>query len=506
MDCLGPVRSLITDRSVTLYWEKPEAFKKDDRYQIFLDGALSGDTDQTHYELEELEADREYRVRIRQTGTQTAASDEFLLKTQKNKTRLDITKPPYNAVGDGKSMNTRAIQRAIDDCTAQDVVYIPASVFLTGALRLHSDMELYLAPDAVLQGTDRAEDYLPKISSRFEGTELPCYSSLLNLGTLDRSGGYTCRNVAIRGKGTVASGGKSLAKNVVAAERERLKKRLASLGDGIAEYEKPETIPGRVRPRLINLSNCQNVSISGLTLKNGASWNFHMIYSDGIVTNGCTFHSEEVWNGDGWDPDSSSNCTIFDCVFSTGDDAISIKSGKNPEGNLIGRPCEHIRIFDCRSVFGHGITIGSEMSGGVRDVAIWDCDMGESLCGIEIKGTKKRGGYVRDVHVRDCRTSRIQFHSVGYNDDGVGAPEPPVFEKCTFDSVRVLGKCLGDRGEWIPCEAITICGFDEPGHELNEIVFRHITIEDLGLDGRQAVSLQNCRAITFQDLSVQDSR
>ena len=151
-----------------------------------------------------------------------------------------------------------------------------------------------------------------------------------------------------------------------------------NLGDEIFTYEKPDTIPGRMRPRLLNISNCHNVVISGLRLENGASWNVHMVYSDHIVTNNCRFYSEGVWNGDGWDPDSSSNCTIFDCIFCTEDDSVAIKSGKNPEGNMINRPCENIRIFDCKSEFGHGITIGSEMSGGIRNVKIWDCDLSRS--------------------------------------------------------------------------------------------------------------------------------
>ena len=100
----------------------------------------------------------------------------------------------YYAIGDGKTMNTRVIQQAIDDCQADEAVYVPAGIFLTGALRLHSDMELYLEEEGILQGTDVVEDYLPRIPSRFEGIETECYSSLLNLGNLDRDGDFNCRN------------------------------------------------------------------------------------------------------------------------------------------------------------------------------------------------------------------------------------------------------------------------------------------------------------------------
>lgn len=140
----------------------------------------------------------------------------------------------------------------------------------------------------------------------------------MNLGTLDHAAGANCENVVIRGKGTIASGGRELAEKIIADEQEHLKDYLAEHAALVAECENERTIPGRVRPRLINMSNCRNVWVHGLTLKNGASWNQHMIYSDNITTDHCRFVSEGVWNGDGWDPDSSTNCTLFACEFATG--------------------------------------------------------------------------------------------------------------------------------------------------------------------------------------------
>ncbi|MCM1540677.1 MAG: glycosyl hydrolase family 28 protein [Blautia sp.] len=524
------IRGVVTCDSIAVYWQKPvEAVEK---YIIYLDGTLSGETDKTHCELRGLEPETAYKVTIKavmeedpvgerrdgctrrsddtRNGDMTQDMDdirhsgkaqdfaELQLTTEKTGRRIDVTQAPYLAAGDGRTMDTAAIQKALDDCGAGETVYLPPGTYLTGALRLHSDMELYLEEGAVLQGTDEPADYLPRIWSRFEGVEQECYSSYLNLGELDHGAGCSCRNVVIRGGGTIASGGRSLAEKVIASETERLKDYLASLGDKVKECEKPETIPGRVRPRLIHMANCQNIYLSGVTFKDGASWNLQMIYSDNIVTEGCTFYSTNVWNGDGWDPDSSTNCTIFGCMFYTGDDAIAVKSGKNPEGNEIARPTEHVWIFDCKSAFGHGITIGSEMSGGVSDVRIWDCDMGSSMCGIEIKGTKKRGGYVRDVHVRDCSAARVLFHSVGYNDDGIGAPEPPVFENCSFEGMRILGEYFSHESEWAPCEAIELVGFDEPGHELKNIVFRDITMGSSRARRRQGISLQYCENITLE--------
>ena len=327
-----------------------------------------------------------------------------MVRTPKRKRRIDITQAPYLAKGDGKALNTAAIQQAIEDCKEDEMVYVPAGTFLTGALTLHDHMELYLEEGAVLQGSSNPEDYLPRIPSRFEGTERECYQSLLNLGVMDHRAGCTSEDVLIRGKGTISGGGRLLAERMMAAERERLKEYIHSLGDKVLECENANTIPGRARGRPIQICNAKNVRITGLTLQNGPGWNVHMIYSEQIVTDHCIFRSEDIWNGDDWDPDSSSDCTIFACTFYTGDDSVAIKSGKNPEGNEIGRPCSHIRIFDCICAYGHGITMGSEMSGGIEDVVIWDCDLGNSLYGLEIKGTKKRGAlclrYLKNASLR----------------------------------------------------------------------------------------------------------
>jgi polygalacturonase len=496
MENIIDLRIIETKDSITIFWKKP--FIDMGLYEIILNGNLVAKTPNTHFTFEGLNPDTSYNIEIKCQNIHS----KFICTTKPEGRIIDISKAPYNAKGDGMTMNTQVIQKAIDDCKTDETVYIPKGIFMTGALRLHSDMELYLEEGSVLQGTDSPEDYLPRIWSRFEGIEQECYSSLINMGYLDHDDGYNCQNVVIRGKGTIASGGRLLAENVINSERERLSEYLNSLGDKINECEKPETIPGRVRPRLVNISNSQNIVLSGITFKDGAAWNIHMIYSDNVVTSDCAFYSTDVWNGDGWDPDSSTNCAIFNCTFYTGDDSISIKSGKNPEGNKVARPTEHIWIFDCKCAFGHGITIGSEMSGGINDIDIWDCDMGKSMCGIEIKGTKKRGGYVRNVHVRDTVAARILFHSVGYNDDGEGAPTPPIFEDCTFERVQIIGRYLDHNSQLVECEALELVGFDNQGHGLNNIVFKDVVLGTQDDKKHQTISLQCCSNITFENLTV----
>ncbi len=479
---------LTTDSSITVWWQKPENAPA--RYEVALNGKLRAVTEKTHCTIEGLAADTDYAVHVCGLSAQAHTRPAFQ--------RIDVTARPYWAKGDGETLNTHLLQRAIDECPEDGFLYFPRGVYMTGALRLHSHMAIYLDEGAVLQGTDEIADYEPRIPSRFEGLEMMCYSSVLNLGHMDHNAGANCEDVLIYGHGTIASGGRTLARRIVEDERIRMAEYLRELGDQVKEYENTDTLPGRVRPRLINMSNCRNIRISGLTLANGASWNVHMIYSSGITTDHCTFRSENVWNGDGWDPDSSEDCTLFACQFFTGDDAVAIKSGKNPEGNVINRAARRICVFDCVSAYGHGVTIGSEMSGGVEDVRIWDCDLEKAVYGIEIKGTKKRGGYVRNVHMRDCRVARVLMHAVGYNDDGIGAKTPPRFTDCTFENVTISGRYMNRNSEIVECPAVEIVGFEEPGYEVQNIAFLHCCISQ-----EAAIKLSRCRNICCEWNDVQ---
>lgn len=483
-----------TAHHAVLYWDKPAAAGAQAEYTVYLNNEPVGTDNRTHYTLKDLEPQTEYRVDVVFENQPVGAC---MLRTGVEKNRINVTEAPYWAKGDGITRNTAALQRAIDACGPGDAVYLPAGTYLTGALRLHSDMELYLDEGAVLQGTDQIVDYQPRIPSRFEGIERRCYSSLLNLGQMDHEDGYNCVNVVIRGKGTIASGGKVLADAIIADEREHLQDYLAQNTELVESCDDEDTIPGRVRPRLINLSNCQNVWISGLTLQDSASWNVHMIYSDNIVTDHCTFRSEGVRNGDGWNPDSSTNCTLFACEFYTGDDSVAIKSGKNPEGNVIARPSAHIYVFDCHSSFGYGICIGSEISGGVEDVQVWDCDLTNSFSGIEIKTTAKRGGYVRGVTVRDCKAPRVMIHAVPYNDDGESAGVLPVLEHFTFAGLTLTGRALNGKREWKDVAPVELAGFEGPDGTLRDVNFDGLTITAKA----PRLPLQYCSEVTMRGVN-----
>lgn len=451
------VNSLATQETLYLWWEKPEEEVSD--YTIYLDGSFLATTKKTHYTISSLSSERKYRIAIEYNDKKL----ELSLETKKKKRIVDITSYPYLAIADGVTYNTTSIQMALDELERDSILYFPKGEYLTGALRIKSNSEIYLEKGAVIKGSDKKEDYLPLIPSRFEGLERLCYSSLLNIGEMDHNKGYETINVTIRGEGTILSGGKKLAWDIIESEKIKLKDYLEKNKELVKECEKIETIPGRIRPRLINISNAQNILLSGLTLKDGASWMVHILYSDNVTTESCSFCSEGVWNGDGWDPDSSTNCTLYGSYFYTEDDSVAIKSGKNPEGNIINRPSKHIRVFDCKSISGHGIVIGSEISGGIEDVKFWDNDLTHSSNGYEIKATSKRGGYIKNVEILDSIAPKFLLHSVAYNNDGIASKDKPIIK-----NIKVKNLLLNnpENKEAI----IEVIGFD-----------RENTIEDVAL-------------------------
>ncbi len=469
-------QQIVFEDEITVWWQRGN-LPVQVNFSCYLNGEKAAETKKTYVTFSNLSADTAYDIKVVADGGEVVFAD--CLRTQAAKKCIDVTKAPYFAKGDGETLNTEALQKALNDCDENSRVYLPAGVYLSGALWVKSNTELYIAEGAVLQGRAVVEDYLPRIPSRFEGITMECYSSLINMGQMKPFEGCNCENVVIRGGGKISGGGRPLLDKIVEVERGLLKEYVQSLGDKIQEYEKPDTVLARVRPRLINVSNTKNFVASNVGIEYGPAWNLHMTYSQNLTVHNCTMKSTGVWNGDGIDPDSCEDVAIFGCKFQTGDDCIAIKSGKNPDGNIINRPCVNVYVFDCSGT-GHGISIGSEMSGGIENVYVWDCDMTYMPYGLHIKATRKRGGYIKNIFVNNSTLPIFLVRSVSYNDDGEEATTPPAFSHFYVDNSVITGRDFNelDRKTYAMARRhIVIRGFGEDA-KVREVYFRNVEIKD----------------------------
>jgi exo-poly-alpha-galacturonosidase len=434
-----------TTSSITLLWDKPMEGKAT-AYIVYMNGKKKVKSLKTNCTISGLKPGKSYRFyvcAVDSNGIISAPGNVLVLKTKTRQRIFNIL--DYGAKADSSVNNTAAIQRAIDACTKDGIVLVPEGQFISGALFLKSNMTLQIEKGGELKASQNLQDYLPMVRNRFEGWELDTYASLINAGKLDRNAAYTIENIAIRGQGRITGGGSQLGNAMINA-------------NGI-----------RSRGRLICIMNARNVEVQGLTLEDSHCWTLHYIYSSNISCHDLTINSFAI-NGDGIDPDSSIDSYIFNNIFSTADDCIAIKSGKNPEGNLVNRPTENVFISDCKFIRGLGLAIGSEMSGGVRNVVIRDCEVGNLKEGIQIKSRKDRGGFVENIRVRDCDLLRIKIETtITYNSDGEAAPELPHFRNIEFSN---LDMSKGKTGKAL----IMVDGFPDPGHYTSNVSFSNIML------------------------------
>ena len=492
------INPVIFDNQIKIWWEYNKLYDGYE-YNVYFNGEKVS-TKASHYCFKNLKAETEYIFKVDlvdKNGELVKAIGEGTYKTLKTKNVIDVTKSPYNAIGDGKTMNTKNIQKALDDCTENDMVYFPDGEYLTGALWLHSNTEIRLSDRATIQGSFDEKDYLPKIKSRFEGWHEECYQSLLNTGDLDPKGSFNCENITIYG-GKIIGGGDNLRKKQIAAEREECLKKYGYENDPNPPAMYYSFIPGRRRGRLFQFSNTKNILIADCFFGNAASWTCHPIYCDNFTACNCTVFSHGISNGDGINPDSTTNSIIFGIHFDTGDDFVAIKSGRNKEGYDVGRPTKNVKIFDCTSSDGHGIAVGSEMSGGVEDVTVWNCDFIKCSVGVSLKTNRCRGGYMKNIKFYNYVCPMISLHAYPGNRDGEPAPYPPVLENFHFEDMTLggIGHVTG-TGRFTNASAINISCTE--GY-----VIKNVTLKNIKLLFRAVLPYQTIFADGVENLVIEN--
>jgi pectinesterase len=305
---------------------------------------------------------------------------------------------PFNNVnqgwiGDGKTLNTKAIQSVIDRTAAEGggTVVVPKGIFITGAIFLKQGVNLHIEKDGVLKGTADQNEY-PLIKSRWEGVETERRAALLT--AVDLNG------VAVSGEGAIDGSGDEW---VRLFNEENVK-------NGIPPKSKvPVPRPGR--PKLICFQNCRNVRISDLNLLNPASWGLHILYSEDVtVQNLKSRAAHNIPNADGIDVDSSRRVRISACDIDANDDCISIKAGRDADGLRVNRPSEDIIVEKCRFGYGHGgVAVGSETSGSIRNVEVRDCTAeDDNWAPIRVKSTASRGGVVENIIFKNIEMRNVR--------------------------------------------------------------------------------------------------
>ncbi|HKV98554.1 MAG TPA: glycoside hydrolase family 28 protein [Vicinamibacterales bacterium] len=314
---------------------------------------------------------------------------------------FDITK--FGAKTDEVTNATAAIRAAIAACAAAGGgrVVVPAGPFVTGAIRLESRVNLYLAEGAVLRFSQEPRDFLPMVLTRFEGVELFNYSPFIY--ALD------ARDIAITGRGTLdgrADADHWWAWKSQTADRTRLLQ-LAEQGVPVAERRFGD---GHfLRPNFIQPYRCTNVLIEGVTIVNSPMWEIHPVLSTNVTVRGVTIVSHGP-NNDGCDPESCRDVLIEGCTFDTGDDCIAIKSGRNADGRRVNVPVENVIVRDCVMKDGHGgVTIGSEITGGARNIFAERCRMDSPRLDrvLRFKNNAMRGGTIEHVYMRDVTVGEV---------------------------------------------------------------------------------------------------
>ena len=305
-------------------------------------------------------------------------------------------------MGDGITDCTEAFRNAIDECSAVGggVVVVSGGTFLTGSIHLKSNVDLCVKRGATIRFSTDPARYLPVVFARYEGTEV------MNFSPFVYAFGQT--NIAITGDGTLDGQGTSWHSWKSGSDPKQLVE-MASRGVPIEQRIFGEG--HHLRPNFIVPIRCANVLIEGVHIVDSPMWVMNPVYCTNVTVQSVTVDTQGA-NTDGCDPDSCAEVLIRDCDFSDGDDCIAIKSGRDRDGQKINLPSRDIVIQNCRFKAGHGgIGIGSETSGGVRNVFAEHCqfDSTNLEMAIRLKTNPARGGYIQDVYVRDCVIRQAQI-------------------------------------------------------------------------------------------------
>jgi polygalacturonase len=360
-------------------------------------------------------------------------------KAARTKAAVQLNVRDLGATGDGKSKDTLAIQQALDRCNVLGggEVRVPSGDYLTAALVLRSNTTLRLDEGASLMGSPDIADY-PMTQVRWEGRWIKGYGAFISA--------QSAENITIIGKGKIIAS-PEIKGRVVHADGSPMVYTRPPAGaprnpDGPTNVARQDIIR---HPALMEFTYCKNLLVQDVFTQGNDMWSTHPVYCENVTFKNVTVHS----GADGIDVDSCKHVVIDGCQFETRDDCISLKSGRGMEANVIGIPCEDVRISNCTfndSVWAC-IGIGSETSGGIRNVLVEHCKcLGARTHAIYIKSRPGRGAFIEDITMNDLEVSNTKLGFVRINilNSGLQDPNPvpgvdgiPTIRNYKFSNIRV---------------------------------------------------------------------
>ncbi len=327
----------------------------------------------------------------------------------------DFLVTSYGAVADNKTLNTAAFKKAIEACSKAGGgrVLVPAGIFLTAAIYLKSNVNLHLADDATISFSTYPAQY-PIVFTRWEGMELMNYSSLIYA--------YGEKNIAITGNGTLDGNANW---NTWWAWNKGRPSMQVKARDSLHTLNHLQTDPRTrimgdgyfLRPNFIQPYNCTNILISGIKMINSPMWNVNPVLCENVTIDRVRIISHGP-NTDGVDPESCKNVLISNCYFDTGDDCIAIKSGRDEDGRRIAKPAANHIIENCEMKDGHGgVVIGSEISGGAKNIYAVNCTMDSPNLDriLRLKTSSSRGGVIEYVFMKNIKVGAYKESVVTCN-------------------------------------------------------------------------------------------
>jgi polygalacturonase len=343
---------------------------------------------------------------------------------------------------------SEAFRKAIEQCSRSGGgrVLVPAGEFLTGPIHLKSNVNLHLTEGAIVRFHTDPAKYLPLVFTRWEGVECMNYSPLVYA--------FEESNIAVTGSGTLDGqageehwwswkGNKDHGWKEGMPNQLDGRKGLFAMGEGGVPVEERRMGDGQyLRPSFIQPYKCRNVLIEGVKIINSPMWEIHPVLCQNVTVKNVHIDTHGP-NNDGCNPESSKDVLIKDCYFDTGDDCIAIKSGRNNDGRRVNTPSENIVVQGCTFKDGHGgVTIGSEISGGARNIFAENCEFESPVLysALRIKTNMMRGGTIENIHVRDLTVGLVDRAVVDidlYYEEGRNGHFFPTIRNISIERMKV---------------------------------------------------------------------